>query len=210
MPEANALTDLEPKTNRILPPPGNINPISKTDFRIQIVNPERLQEMLNIKEDFEAQAKALFLNTVFEIHKYLILISPLDTGELRGGWTGILKKYGQDFEKQIRDTSLYDIWKSENKTPKSKEYHFSDDAVQQGINKSTIEDIAFSIAVINNVEYGEYLESGTSKIPARNTTELARYKGEYWFNKQFNDWYEKIAKEGKIVSPEKQTDKLWS
>ena len=178
-----------------------------TTFTIELENPERLQEWFRIKDDFRKEAKALYLQTVFQIHKYLIRVSPLDTGELRGGWTGILNKYNQDFSVVIQDSSLYDHWKSQNKSQYGREYHFAMDQVIKGAQQSQFEESELDVTIINNVPYGEYLENGTSKIPARNTTELARYKGEYWFNERFNEWFEEIAKEEKITPAKSQPNK---
>jgi hypothetical protein len=178
-----------------------------TYFEISLENPERLEQWLKIKPDFEREAKALFLQTVFEIHKYLIRVSPMDTGELRGGWTGILNKYNQDYSVALMDTSLYDHWKSQNKSQYGKEYHFTLDQVLKGAGQSQFEDSPLDITVINSVLQGDIMENGTSKIQGRHTTELARYKGEYWFNKNFNEWFEQIAKEEKIVKPQPQITK---
>lgn len=170
-----------------------------TTFEIKLENPEVLETWLRIKPEFESKAKALFLQTVFEIHKFLIRVSPDDTGELKGGWTAILNKYNQDYSMEIQDHTLYDSWKQSNTTPEGRAYHFAIDQVLKGASQSTFEDAPFDITIRNNVPHAEYLENGTSKIPGRHTTELARYKGEAWFNSAFNDWFEKIAKEGKIV-----------
>ena len=187
--------------------PDLSKPTDTTTFSIWLENPERLAEWFRIKDDFRAEAKSIYLQAVFEIHKYLIRVSPLDTGELRGGWTGILNKYNQDYSVQIMDTSLYDSWKSTNKTPEGREYHFALDQVMKGASESHFEDTEFDITIINNVPYAEYLESGTSRIQGRHTTELARYKGEFWFNEVFNAWFEQIAKEGKVVPAQPATNK---
>lgn len=174
-------------------------------FTISLDNPERLEEILNMGIEFEIGARGLFLETVFEIHKYLIRLTPLDTGELRGGWSGILLKYGQDFSQELKDTSLYDDWKQSNKTPYSREYHFSASEFFKGTTESKIEDSQdFDISIENTVPQGEYLEFGTGKIQGRHTTELATYKGELQFQKAFEEWFEKIATEGKIVAPPSQ------
>jgi hypothetical protein len=178
-----------------------------TSFEVKLENPERLEEWLKIKDDFKREAKALFLQTVFEIHKYLIRVSPLDTGELRGGWTGILNKYNQDYSVPLMDTSLYDHWKNTNKSQYGREYHFALDQVLKGAGQSSFEDAPFDITLINSVPHGEEMENGNSKIQGRHTTELARYKGEYWFNQVFNTWFEQIAKEEKIVKAPPQTTK---
>ena len=183
---------------------GEVNAIV---FNIRLENPERLDQWLRLKEDYKREAKALFLQTVFQIHKYLIRVSPDDTGELKGGWTSILSKYNQDFSMEVQDYTLYDSWKQQNKTQRGREYHFSMDQVMKGASQSRFEESEFDITVINNVPHAEYLEFGTSKIQGRLTTELARYKGEYWFNEIFNEWFEEIAREEKIVPAKPQQTK---
>ena len=170
-------------------------------FSIGLENSEILAQWLNINVDFYRQAESLFLQTVFQIHKYLIRISPVDTGEVRGGWTAVLNKYRQDYTVAMTDFSLYDSWKQGNKTPEGREYHFAWDQVSKGANQSQFEEAPMDITVINSVPQAEYMETGTGKIQARETTELARYKGEYFFNEIFNDWFEDIAKEGKVTQP---------
>ena len=176
-----------------------------TTFTISIENPELLKEWYHMKEDYQREAKALFLQTVFQIHKYLIRISPLDTGEIRGGWTGILNKYNIDYSAQLFDKSLYDTWKQENKTPEGRTYHDAMAQVMKGAAQSHFEDKPLDITIYNEVPHAIYLEDGTSKIQGRHTTEFVKYKGEYYFNEIFNQWFESLNKAGKIVPirPEK-------
>jgi hypothetical protein len=176
------------------------------DVELHVENQERLAEILDMDEDFRRRANGLFLDLVFQIHKYLIRVTPEDTGELRGGWASILRKYNQDYSKQIRDTTLYDAWKSQNVTPYSREYHFDAGAAERGLSQSSYEDLPLDITVINAVPQGEYMEYGTSRIQGRHFTELARYKGEFWFNHVFEEWFNKIASEGKISQPDSQAD----
>lgn len=190
-----------------------LNPTQKKtsrgfEFTIALENPERLEEIYNLDKDFERQAKGLFLETVFQIHKYLIQISPMDTGELRGGWTALLLKYNKDFSVQLRDESLYNVWKESNKTEYGKNYHFDPKEFQKGVSQSFLEELPLDISIINTVPQAYYLEFGTSKIPARHTVELARYKGEYTLVKNFEEWFEDIAKNEKIVNYASQTHKV--
>ena len=169
---------------------------------MSIENQERLQEILEMDKDFIRRAHGLFLDVVFQIHKYLIRLTPLDTGELRGGWTSILNKYNQDYTKQILDKSLYDDWKQSNRSAEGREYHIDPAKIVEGASKSFFEDVQFDVTLFNTVEQGEYMEFGTSNIQGRHFTELARYKGEFWFNVIFEKWFEKIADEGRIVGTE--------
>lgn len=178
------------------------------EFKVEmsIENEERLDEILRMDQDFVRRAYGLFLDVVFQIHKYLIRLTPLDTGELRGGWTSILSKYNQDFTRQILDKSLYDDWKQTNKTAYSREYHLDPKKILEGASKSFFEDVPFDVTLFNAVEQGEYMEFGTSQVQGRHFTELARYKGEFWFNVIFENWFEKIAIEERIADTEALED----
>lgn len=168
---------------------------------MRLENTERLDEILRMDEDFMRRAGGLFLDVVFQIHKYLIRLTPLDTGQLRGGWTSILNKYNQDYTRQIVDSSLYDPWKATNRSEEGRRYHFDLAMVAKGASQSLFEDLPMDVTVMNMVPHGEHMEFGTSQIQGRHTTELARYKGEFWFNTVFEKWFEKIASEGKISDP---------
>lgn len=172
---------------------------------LSVENEERLDEILEMDEDFQRRAEGLHLDAVFQIHKFLIRLTPMDTGELRGGWLAVLKKYNQDYGKQVRDTSLSDEDKAKNKTPRSREYHFDSSKIEEGASLSFFEDEPFDTTIINAVQHGEYLEFGTSVMAGRHFVELARYKGEFWYNHIFEQWFEKIASEGKIVEPDDQS-----
>jgi len=182
-------------------------PTGRHEFKIELLNPERYEEMLRTDADFQREAKVEFLQAVFAIHKYLIKISPVDTGELRGGWAGILRKYNQDFTMELMDFSLYDGWKATNKTPEGREYHFSLDAVNLGVSESLTEELPLDITVINSVPQAEYMEYGTAKIQGRATTDIARFKGEFYFRQIFDSWFDAIAKAGVVVKPTPHTDK---
>lgn len=180
--------------------------VGSFDVELDIENTERLAEILSMSADFERRAKGLFLDIVFQVHKYLIRLTPADELELRGGWTSVLRKYNQDFSKQVHDVTLYDFWKEQNVTPRSRAYHFDEGAIEQGASQSFFEEQPFDITLINAVPHGAYLEFGTAKIPARHFTDLARFKGEFWFNYVFEKWFDKVAAEGKIVAPEDQSN----
>jgi len=169
-----------------------------------VENEERLAEIMAMDKEYERRAEQLFLDVVFQVHKYLIRCTPADELELRGGWTSILRKYNKDFSKEIRDVSLDVTRKARNKTPYSREYHFDAAAVEKGASQSFFEDSPFDVTVINAVPQGEYLEYGTSKLQAVHFTEFARFKAEFQFNKVFQDWFELVAKEESIVAPEDQ------
>ena len=171
---------------------------------VELVNPEEAQQLFDIERTFKEFHQQLFLNLVFEIHKYLIRVTPLHTGKLRGGWTGVLDKYQQDYSRQLQDHSLYDSFKETNVTPEHKVYRFDSNAVEEGKSSSSVEDNLpneTDITIDNQVEYGFRLDDGTSKIHARRFTEVARYKGELWFEEHYKEWLEKISAAGAVVPP---------
>ena len=166
-------------------------------FSISVIidNPELLQEALNADAEFKKGVEKTFLNTVFEIHKYLIRVTPIDTGQLRGGWTSFLDKFNEDYSQQLYDIALAD------KAP-GREYHISPEGVQEGKGHSSFEFPApLDVTLTNSVPYGIFLEEGTSRLAARNFVELAKYKGEFWFQKLMEDWFSQIANAGKVVQP---------
>lgn len=169
-------------------------------WEIKLLNPERYEEMIRTNEDFQREVKGEFLRTVFEIHKFLIRISPVDTGELRGGWAGILAKYGQDYTTPISDPSLYPYWKGHQE-------HMSDIAISLGLSECKIFELPLDIEIQNEVPQAYYMEVGTSKMQGHPTTDIARFKGEHYFNQVFNEWFDKIAKAEKVVKPDPLTDK---
>lgn len=174
---------------------------TKFEVKMSVENEERLNEVLRMDKDFIRRAQGLFLDITFQVHKYLIRVTPLDTGELRGGWTSILNKYSQDYSRQILDKSLYDDWKQSNKTPEGREYHFDPSMVLKGAGQSAFEDLPFDVTVINSVPQGEYMEYGAGGRQGLHTTEFARYKGELALNTAFEKWFEAIAQAESITDP---------
>ena len=174
----------------------------RSPFKISftLANPKEVKDIedsFNKLTDFQLE---LFRNLVFEIHKYLIRLTPMDTGRLRGGWTGILNKYQEDYSRQIRDTSLYDVFKNLNITPHHKEYHFDPTAVLEGAGESQIEDKTPNqqeIAIDNKVPYKDFLDFGRGV----HFTTRARYVGELWFTRHYNRWLAAMEEEGKVVAP---------
>jgi len=175
---------------------------------LEIENPKEIERLIRSKEDFVRRAEAIFLRYVFQVHKYLIRLTPADTGRLRAGWTSILDKYNQSYERQFFDTALYDVWKTSNKTPEATTYKWDPAAIGEGKGLSDYQDTPFNIMLINNVSYGEIQEFGSSKLQGRHFLELARYKAELWFPVIFNSWFAKIEKEGKIVDLDIPDDQL--
>jgi len=176
----------------------------KVSFTIE--NLKEVKEAEKFQEKFDKFYKQLYLDLVLEIHKYLIRVTPLHTGKLRGGWTAFLDKHQADYSKAMKDTSLYQIYKSMNITPEHREYQFSSDAVQQGKAESHLEDklpVDTDVAIDNQVEYKDHLDFGTTKITARHFTDAARYKGEYAFELYFTKWLKNLQDKGAIVPPPK-------
>jgi hypothetical protein len=172
---------------------------------LTIENPQVIEDLVNMGNEFERRAQAVFLRFVFQVHKFLIRLTPADTGRLRAGWTSILDKYNQAYDRQFFDTSLYDPWKQTTKDPN---YHWDAKAIAEGKALSTFQDEPFNITIINNVPYGEHLEFGTSVIQGRHFVELARYKAELWFQVIFESWLKRLAEEGKITDLDIPDDQL--
>ena len=164
-------------------------------------NGERLKELKNLEEDFTSKMNDLFYTFIFRLHRYLIKVTPLDTGELRGGWTSILNKYSKDYSAQIFDVTYSDDAKAQNKTLEGRTYHLDYADVIKGASQSAFEEQPFDITLINNVIQGEYMEHGTGKIQARNFTANAMYKGEDDFKKLCEQWFGMMAHEEKVVDP---------
>jgi len=179
-------------------------------FRVSLTieNPELIKQWFDMKDEFTKRAEAVFLRYVFQVHKYLIRLTPVDGGELRGGWTSILDKYSQSYDRQFFDTALYDPWKAANKTPYFQEYHWDPSLIAKGKTESEFQDNPFNVILINNVPHGEYLEFGTSLIQGRHFLELSRYKAELWFPVIFESWFKKISQEGKVVDLDTPDEEL--
>lgn len=161
--------------------------------RVEVVNPEVLQRWLEMGDDFEKMGVRAYNKFIFEVHKYLIRVTPIDTGELRGGWTSWLDANQQGYSRQIVDIAL--AIKAEGR-----DYHISPEGIEAGRKMSEFSaPTPTDITIINNVPYGFYLEAGTSRIPAQNFVEKAKFKAEFLFGQYFDTWFDKIAKASDIV-----------
>lgn len=167
---------------------------------ISIENLQDVKDAEKALKTFNQLNVQLFRNVVFEIHKYLIRISPMHTGKFRGGWTALLDKFQKDYSRQIRDTSLYDAFKKGNKTPEHREYQINSAAMGEGKAFSSLEDKTpggLEIIIENKAPYAAYLEYEK----AVHFAERARYIGEFWMQKHFEEWLNAISAAGKIVPP---------
>ena len=163
-------------------------------LNIEIVNPELWNRFMNLTPLFEEKYKDYFKEIVFQCHKYLIRVTPIQTGRLRGGWTGILNKYNIDYTREFMDMTLLDVMANTGKALDVK-------AINEGMALSTFEEAEYVMSVTNNVLYGEYVEFGTSKMEARYFTTRALYKSEFIFKKALSDWFKEISESGDIVDP---------
>lgn len=178
-----------------LVPPQPARPGGFFSVFIQVVKPEVLQEWLHLGEDFQAHFDRLFGDFIFEVHKYLIRITPIDTGQLRGGWTAWLDRHNVDYARQLWDISIAE------KAP-GRDYHFDPAAIEEGKGYSQFEAPSVrDITIINSVPYGIFLELGTSKLSARNFVELTRFKAEAHFGQVLVDWLRQIEAAGKVIEP---------
>ena len=175
-------------------------------FTVSVENPEKVKEIEKSFAKFDEYYKKLYKDLVGASHKYLIRVTPLHTGKLRGGWTAFLDKYQIDYSRQLYDTTLYDTWKRGNKTEGYRNYAPDSSQVAAGKGLSHLEDSlpsSTNISIENAVEYKDDMDFGTRFVPGRHFTDIALYKAEHWFDKHFSQWLAKMEKAGAIVPPPK-------
>ena len=160
--------------------------------KFTIVNPDVWQHWMNLTPLFSEYYIQLFRNCVFESHKYLIRVTPVDTGRLRAGWTSILKKYQIDYQMAFLDLSLVDSPALNPLDPSM---------IAIGEKESVSVDLPLAIAVENNVPYAAYMEYGTSVMAGRHFTNRARYKAELILKNAFEDWLKEMVNVGDVVPP---------
>jgi len=173
-------------------------------YVVTVDHPEKVKALEGSMKKFDEYYKKLYKDLVGACHKYLIRITPLHTGKLRGGWTAFLDKYQIDYSKHLYDTSLYSSWKKSNKTPEYREYATDSSKVNEGKAFSHLEDTlpnSTDVSIDNQVPYKDDMDFGTSKVPARHFTDQAQYKSEAWFEKYFSLWLAKMEKAGAVVPP---------
>jgi len=171
---------------------------------VSVVNPKEVKKIEDSLKKFDEYYRKLYKDLVGACHKYLIRVTPLHTGKLRGGWTAYLDKYQIDYSKQIFDTSLYGTWKKANKTEEYRSYAPDSTKVDEGKAFSHLEDSLpriTDVAIENQVEYKDSMDFGTAKIPGRHFTDIALYKSEHWFEKYFSQWLAQMEKAGLVVPP---------
>ncbi len=166
---------------------------------VSIINPEILEQFEELGDKFEVELEKAFKALLIDTNKYLIRVTPVDTGELRGGWTAFLDSENEDYTRQIRDTSL--AIKALGRT-----FNITSEGIAKGKKESTFQfPTPLNWTITNNVPHAALLEHGTSTMQGRNFVTLTRYKAELKFNTVFNLWFNEIAKQGKIV-PFESTD----
>lgn len=171
---------------------------------VSVANPKEVKDQEEAFKKFDEYYRKFYRDLVGACHKYLIRVTPLHTGKLRGGWTAFLDKYQIDYSKQIFDTSLYGSWKKANKTEEYRSYAPDSTKVAEGKAMSHLEDglpHVTEVSIENQVEYKDSMDFGTSKVPGRHFTDIALYKAEYWFDKHFTMWLAKMQKAGAVVAP---------
>jgi len=169
---------------------------SPLKISVTVDNPEEVKALETLEQDFTKNFKELYKNLVAESHKYLIKITPLHTGRLRGGWTKFLDKHQIDYTKQIFDTSLYNAIKKSNITPEHQEYQKDHAAVERGRAESSLDDkfpADTDVTIINGVPYLDFLDI------RQHFTDIARFKAEFLFKTQLEAWLNKIERAGAIV-----------
>lgn len=153
---------------------------------------KRLEALTKLGNEFEREANKVFETLVFDIHKYLIRVTPLDTGQLRGGWTAFLDSKRISYSQQIFDPSL--AIKARSRT-----FHPTLADVQKGRVLSKYNANETTVTLFNLVPYAFYLEHGTARLQGRNFTAMARFKGELRFRTVYNQWFQQISDAGEIV-----------
>ena len=162
-------------------------------IELEILNKETLDNFEELGENFEEELEKTFKQLLLDVNKYLIRVTPIDTGELRGGWTAFLDSENEDYSRQIRDTSLAI-------KALGRKFNITQKGIAKGQSQSNFEfPTPLNWTIINNVEHGFLLEHGTSVMQGRHFVTLTRYKAEIRFDAVFREWFEQIAKEGKIV-----------
>lgn len=162
---------------------------------IQVSDVERWNKYLDLSPKLAAGFKKVFENVVVEGNKYLIRLTPFDTGRLRGGWTSYLDKKNVDYVAAFMDTSLIEVKQLRNDA----------DAINEGKGFSSFTESENQVTLVNSVPYIEYVEHGTSRMPARNFTRRAMYKIEHIFQKAVDGWMKECTEAGDFIDP-KPTD----
>jgi len=157
-----------------------------------IVEPEKWSNVVDSANIFKENYNKLFKQIVFESHKYLIRVTPMQFGRLRAGWTSILKKFNIDYTSAFIDVSLLD---NPHEEPLDQEL------IKLGESESDFEIGENSIMVVNRVPYAEWVEYGTRRMEGRFFTTKALYKSELIFKKAFDAWFKEIIVESDIKTP---------
>jgi len=162
-------------------------------IEVDIINKKVFEELQKLGDEFEDELNKTFKRLIFDVNKYLIRVTPIDTGELRGGWTAFLDSEQEDYSKQIFDTSLAI-------KAIGRDFKISASGVAKGKDFSKFEfPTPLDFTIINSVPYGFFLEHGTSKLQARNFVAITRYKAENRFTTVFTKWFNDIGEAQKIV-----------
>lgn len=171
---------------------------SPDKFSIVIVvsEPERWNKYLDMSPKFKAGYDKIFKDTVIEGHKYLIRITPVETGRLRGGWTAYLDSKRVDYAAAFMDASLVDI----------RNFDLDPIAISEGKALSSFSESVDQITIVNSVPYGSYLEDGTSRIAARHFTKKAVYKIENIFAKKVQAWVNECSDAGEFTLPKSKDE----
>jgi len=160
-------------------------------MRIEIIDPDEWNKYLDLTSQFNEKYGKLFREVVYQAHKYLIRVTPMDSGRLRGGWTAVLNRHRIDYSMAFMDTSLIE----------TKSTIIDPSAIMEGVALSSALDTPLDVTVINNVPYAQYLEFGTSKMQGKHFTQRAMYKSEHIMKQALEDWFKEIAVNGNIIEP---------
>ena len=163
---------------------------------ITINTPEKWDMWENVSSIFMDNFKVLFKYAVYDANKYLIRATPMMTGRLRGGWTSFLDKHNVDYSAAFMDVTLVEG----HNEPLSQE------AIMEGKALSSYIETDFLVSLINDVFYGDYVETGTSRMEGRHFTLKSLYKSEFIMKRYMENWTRKCSEESKIVVPEQMEE----
>ena len=163
---------------------------------ITISPSEKFDMWANLSSIFMENFKILFRYAVFDSNKYLIRLTPMLTGRLRGGWTALLNKYNIDYSAAFMDVSMV----IGHNAPLSQK------AILEGIALSSFIDTDLMVTLVNGVPYAEYVEFGTSKMEGQHFTSRAIYKSELIFKGYVDEWTKKCSEKSEIIEPEQMEE----
>lgn len=163
---------------------------------ISIKEPKQWDMWANVSSIFMDNFKTLFKYAVFDANKYLIRLTPMQSGRLRAGWTALLNKYNIDYSAAFMDVTLVEG----HNEPLSQE------AIMEGMALSSFVDTENLVTLVNGVPYADYVETGTSRMEGQHFTLKAMYKAELILKRYTEEWFKECSERSEIVSPKQMEE----